>query len=716
MGMRKYYGEVQDSSGNAMLGASVRVRATGTQTLASLFQDDETTAKANPTTSDSLGMYSFNVAAGVYDIDITYNGSTVTLLKVQCDGSQTAFGATIVGCVDAAAARTALGLGTAATAANSDFVAASSKGQPGGVATLDDGGQVPLEQIPQIMLSANTTRYDLLTTESDASPGDWQVSGNFIATRNARGPGGADDVEGVSYPTSNSSHVVFNAGSGPSAGDALRFDTRIGDPGVQFISPGTWRFQNIWAYAYTTGDANEFEAYIEILVYKRASDGEGTFLFAATSPIIHRGTDYGAEAVEAVYEQTASIVLDPTDTLTFTIRGWATGATQRTLYINKAVDVEHINVVAPIYQTPLAVPYSLQGNDTPGTTYPRSLTLSEASSMLGLENNPRNKLINGNFIKWDYATQQTVGGYGSANRWLALVNGSTIIAGQAALAPGQTEVPGEPRYCYAMVVTSSAGAANYVNLRQRIEGVRSLAGQTATLSFYAKTNSAKNLAVEFTQNFGTGGSPSAAVTAIGVTTCAIPDAGFQRFTVTVDIPSISGKTIGTNNDDYLEVVFWFDAGSDYNSRTNSLPQQSGTFYIANVQLEAGPAATEFEQRSIALEELLCARYLPSVIGGADTATIGAGGAYSATQSLVHVPFLVEAKVPPTGFYVNAYAKYFVRRADATRETLTGLTFQGATKAGACLNAVCATGLVAGNATNLYTNAVDGQIYFTGCEL
>jgi hypothetical protein len=76
----------------------------------------------------------------------------------------------------------------------------------------------------------------------------------------------------------------------------------------------------------------------------------------------------------------------------------------------------------------------------------------------------------------------------------------------------------------------------------------------------------------------------------------------------VPIPSIVGKTLGANGDDCLEVYFWFDAGSNFNSRTNSLGQQSGTFDIAQVQLEEGAVATAFEQRHRGQELSLCQRY------------------------------------------------------------------------------------------------------------
>jgi hypothetical protein len=132
------------------------------------------------------------------------------------------------------------------------------------------------------------------------------------------------------------------------------------------------------------------------------------------------------------------------------------------------------------------------------------------------------------------------------------------------------------------------------------------------------------------QQFGDGGSPSSSVTAIGVTTCALTT-DWQKFTVTATIPSISGKTLGTNNNDYLSLLFWFDAGSNINSRTNSLGQQSGTFDIAQVQLEAGSVATPFEVRPLGVELALCQRYYqiytqPPLRGifssGAEAARIG----------------------------------------------------------------------------------------------
>ena len=223
--------------------------------------------------------------------------------------------------------------------------------------------------------------------------------------------------------------------------------------------------------------------------------------------------------------------------------------------------------------------------------------------------NFRNKIINGGFHVWQRGTSMSPGVSDQylADRWKYSGIGSTFTASRQAFTTGQTEVLGEPIYFHRAVVTSVAGSNNYVLFLQHLEDVRTLSGKTVTLSFYAKADGNKPMAVEFTQSFGSGGSPSSTVTAIGVQKINLTTS-WQRFTVTANIPSMTGKTIGTDNNHCLNATFWFNAGSTYNSRTNSLGQQSGTFDIAQVQLEEGSFATPFEQRPIGTELTLCQRY------------------------------------------------------------------------------------------------------------
>jgi hypothetical protein len=262
----------------------------------------------------------------------------------------------------------------------------------------------------------------------------------------------------------------------------------------------------------------------------------------------------------------------------------------------------------------------------------------------------RNRIINGNFDIWQRGESQQSSGYGSADRWSLQHSGSTKTASQQAFTAGQTEVPGNPKYYLHHEVSSVAGTGNYCAPIQRIEGVETLAGQTATISFWAKADANKNIATEISQRFGTGGSPSAGVDGIGVTTHALTTS-WQKFTATVSIPSISGKTIGSDGNDRFDLLFWFEAGSDFNSRTNSLGQpNNGTTYevdIAQVQVEEGSVPTPFEHRPYGTELALCQRYFQRFESTNTDAAIGFGMTTSATRAIIYVPWKVTMRAAPT---------------------------------------------------------------------
>jgi hypothetical protein len=224
----------------------------------------------------------------------------------------------------------------------------------------------------------------------------------------------------------------------------------------------------------------------------------------------------------------------------------------------------------------------------------------------------RNKLINGDFFVWQRGGTQSSAGHGSDDRWSNYHQGSTKLHSREVFPLGQTAVPGNPTFFSRTVVTSVAGANNLVVKTQRIENVRTLSGGNARVSFSAKADAARPIAIELVQDFGLGGSPSAPVTAIGSQKFNLTTA-WQRFSATIAIPSIAGKVLGSADNDHLELIFWFDAGSNWNTRTASLGQQSGTFDIANVQVEEGTVETEFELRPRSIELVLCQRYFYAAI-------------------------------------------------------------------------------------------------------
>ena len=218
----------------------------------------------------------------------------------------------------------------------------------------------------------------------------------------------------------------------------------------------------------------------------------------------------------------------------------------------------------------------------------------------------RNRITNGNH---SVSQRIPVGPFTTANAYTVdmhrhLSTGTTFSATRQTFAPGTIIGVAEGGFYYRTVVTSVAGASNYNLVLLPIEGVHTLAGQAATISFYAKADAARPIAVELVQGFGTGGS-SDVNTFVAKQTLTT---GWVRYSFTYTVPSINLKTIGNNSNDNLSLFIWFDSGSNYNSRTSSLGQQSGTFEIALVQLEAGLVATSFEYENPQVTLSKCERY------------------------------------------------------------------------------------------------------------
>jgi hypothetical protein len=165
---------------------------------------------------------------------------------------------------------------------------------------------------------------------------------------------------------------------------------------------------------------------------------------------------------------------------------------------------------------------------------------------------------------------------------------ANVTTSQQSFTVGQTDVPNNPKYFYRWDITSHTTGSGV--LEQRIEDVSTFAGNTCTLSFWAKCSTAQTLSNSYLQVFGTGG--SADVTTSG-SSFSLTTA-WQKFTATFTLPSISGKTIAGGND-YLNIRF-------------NMPNAACAVDISQVQLEAGSSATEFEHRQYGTELSLCQRY------------------------------------------------------------------------------------------------------------
>lgn len=309
----------------------------------------------------------------------------------------------------------------------------------------------------------------------------------------------------------------------------------------------------------------------------------------------------------------------------------------------------------------------------------------------------RNKIINGNMgiFQRGTAAVTTSLAYGPADRWQNEANGDTFSTTQGVFASGDTLYDtGGAQYFTTIAVTSVAGVNNFVRFQQQIEDVRILAGQTVTVSFWAKAaTGTPSIGMEILQNFGTGGSPSAITTGVGQSQALTTT--WTKYSKTFTFPSINGKTIGTDvNSSYSRLLFWLDAGATYATRSGSIGQSSKTVSIAQVQLEIGSVATPFEFRPIGMELALCQRYCRSIDSFSTV-----GQAFSTTGANIFNVGITMRSTPT----LSTTAGYAVTTAAGASQAVTAISVGASGNSGAIqLGITVASGLIAGNATYLFT--------------
>lgn len=245
----------------------------------------------------------------------------------------------------------------------------------------------------------------------------------------------------------------------------------------------------------------------------------------------------------------------------------------------------------------------------------------------------RNAIINGGFDVWQRSTFNylyTFAYYPAADRWI----GSTVSVANTTTMERQNLAVGGISGYDGQYFMGSFNNINYPNIfSQRIEDVRTFAGQTVTLSYWVNNFGYGNNVIvsSLTQNFGSGGSTAVTTNFSNVATTS----SWVRVSQTLTLPSISGKTVGANS--YLQLTL----------NTN------GHYYvgITGVQLELGSVATPFERRSPGVELALCQRYFEKTYRQSDApgsnTTNGfaqyAGTSNGASSMVFRVQFAVQKR-------------------------------------------------------------------------
>ena len=315
----------------------------------------------------------------------------------------------------------------------------------------------------------------------------------------------------------------------------------------------------------------------------------------------------------------------------------------------------------------------------------------------------KNKIINGDFGIWQRGTSFTnpAGGSYTADRIRISDTGGSPTSrtvSQQTFTAGTAPVAGyEGQYFYRSTLTT-VGSSTAVRSQSMIEDVRTLANQTVTLSFWAKSDSTRTQpAPNISQNFGSGGSTSVDtdLTSFETTT------SWQRFSFSFTMPSISGKTIGTGSHLRVSILQNLTDGS--------------VLDMWGLQLEAGSVATAFQTATgtLAGELAACQRYYHRT----SCASVGyqrfstSVGANSTTVAYPIIPLPVTLRALPTSIDYSLTG-LVLNDGGTNTYAVTGLTIDSSTGA----NLVSLTATVASGLTQFrpyYLNANNSSSPYIG---
>lgn len=287
-------------------------------------------------------------------------------------------------------------------------------------------------------------------------------------------------------------------------------------------------------------------------------------------------------------------------------------------------------------------------------------TLNGVMLKQGMVDN-ENRVINGAFDFWQRGTNFDTGTYlgYTADRWvLSRVGGNASIA-RGTFPLGTTFGSNNPVFYLTYGVANQSAVSDVSYFEQRIEDVRNYAGQTITVMGWARRIfGSGNISLSMIQYFGTGGSPSTAVQASNAQIISLTTS-WQPFALTFTMPSVSGKTLGTNGDHAVYLRIFGSAGSNFNSQSGNLGIQTISADLWGIHIRPGTHTTAsvgfYKEPELAQELIRCQRYYEKsyeIATAPATATaVGATEYYhpgsASGAGLLSFEFKVTKRVAPT---------------------------------------------------------------------
>jgi hypothetical protein len=188
----------------------------------------------------------------------------------------------------------------------------------------------------------------------------------------------------------------------------------------------------------------------------------------------------------------------------------------------------------------------------------------------------------------------TSGGY-PVDRWLVSATLDAISFAQGVGGDAGRAAIGDEEFNFFLgnTITGNGGPTAFNLIAQRIENVRRLAGKTVIISFWASCGAgALKLGINMLQSLGAGGSP-ATVQVLTTGNSVTLSTTWTRYSTTIAIPSLAGKTVGTSpgNDHFTALQFFYSAGANTNQVAGNIGVQGPNvqFYLWGVQLEIATA-------------------------------------------------------------------------------------------------------------------------------
>jgi len=339
---------------------------------------------------------------------------------------------------------------------------------------------------------------------------------------------------------------------------------------------------------------------------------------------------------------------------------------------------------------------SVSINGTTGLVFNDASTQATAATGFGF----KNRILNGSMIvdQRNAGASQTFTAAGalaySVDRWYGYCTGANVTGQQVAGSTTPTVTQNRYRFTGAASVTA-------VGFGQRIEQKNSydLAGSTCTLSADLAI-SATLTTVTWTAYYATttadtfGSLASPTVTSIATGTFTV-SATVTNFTTNISIPAAA--TTG------IQILFTVGA------LTAGL-----TWTIGNVQLEKGSTATSFDYRPYGTELMLCQRYYYRNFPAAVNKTFCMSFNATTVLAFGYIQFPVSMRTAPTAMEQNGTANNYMMAYLGSTTTCSAVpAFGTAYTDGATITATVASGLTAGQGSQIRTDGTNGATAYLG---